>query len=59
MTGDRVNWRVVITIAVGAAVWLELFLRYPLYSVVLLAVIGGWWDYMRPIQAETALSSPS
>jgi hypothetical protein len=32
---------------IGGLVWLELFLRYPLYSVILLAAIGGWWDYMR------------
>ena len=44
---SRVNWRAAIAVVVGAAVWLELFLRYPLYAVVLLAAIGGWWDYMR------------
>jgi len=47
MAVGRVTWRVVVAVAVGAAVWIELFLRYPLYSVVLLAAIGGWWDYMR------------
>jgi hypothetical protein len=41
------RWPTVLALIVGGAVWLELFLRYPLYSVVLLAAIGGWWDYMR------------
>jgi hypothetical protein len=44
---SRVNWRAAIAVVGGVAVWLELFLRYPLYAVVLLAAIGGWWDYMR------------
>ena len=39
-------WTIVLVIA-GAAIWFEAFLRYPLYSVVVLAAIGGWWDYMR------------
>jgi hypothetical protein len=47
MTVSRVNWRVVIGVIAAAAVWLELFIRYPLYSVVLLVAVGGWWDYMR------------
>lgn len=47
MSVNRVNWWLVLGVIGGAAVWLELFLRYPLYSVVLLAAIGGWWDYMR------------
>ena len=47
MAVSRVNWWLVIAVLVGVAVWLELFLRYPLYSVILLAAVGGWWDYMR------------
>lgn len=43
----RVNGWTVVGLVAGAAVWFELFLRYPLYAVVLLAAIGGWWDYMR------------
>ena len=34
-------------VVVGAVVWMELFLRWPLESVVLLLALGGWWDYMR------------
>jgi hypothetical protein len=34
-------------VVVGAAVWVELFLRWPLEAVVLLLAVGGWWDYMR------------
>ena len=44
---NRVNWTAVAAVVMGGAVWLELFLRYPLYSIILLAAIGGWWDYMR------------
>jgi hypothetical protein len=47
MAVNRVNWLLVLAAIAGAAVWLEFFLRYPLYAVVLLAAIGGWWDYMR------------
>jgi len=41
MTVNRANWWFALTVLAGGAVWLELFLRYPLYSVILLAVIGG------------------
>jgi len=44
---NRVNWTVVAAVVIGGAVWLELFLQYPVYSIVALAAIGGWWDYMR------------
>ena len=37
-------WGIVLA---GAAVWLELFLRWQLESILLLIAIGGWWDYMR------------
>ena len=47
MGANRATWPVVLGVIAGAAVWLELFLRYPLYSIILLAAIGGWWDYMR------------
>jgi hypothetical protein len=47
MSVNRVNWRFVLAVLAGGAVWLELFLRYPLYSVILLAAVAGWWDYMR------------
>jgi hypothetical protein len=43
----KVNWWAVLVVLVGAGVWLELFLRWPLESVVLLVAIGGWWDYQR------------
>ncbi len=32
---------------VGATVWMELFLRWPLEAVIVLLAMGGWWDYMR------------
>jgi hypothetical protein len=34
-------------IVVGAAVWMELFLRWPLEAVIVLLALGGWWDYVR------------
>jgi hypothetical protein len=34
-------------VLVGAAVWMELFLRWPLEAVILLLALGGWWDYFR------------
>lgn len=43
----KINWWAVLVVLVGAGVWLELFLRWPLESVVLLVAIGGWWDYQR------------
>ena len=36
-----------VIVLVGAAVWLELFLRWPLESMVLLLAGGGCWDYLR------------
>jgi hypothetical protein len=47
MAVHRANWWFVIAVVGGTAAWLELFLRYPLYSVILLAAIAGWWDYIR------------
>jgi hypothetical protein len=44
---NRTNWTRVAAVLIGAAVWVEVFLRYPLYAVILLAAVGGWWDYMR------------
>jgi len=41
------KWWIVPLVLVGAAVWMELFLRWPLESVILLLALGGWWDYMR------------
>jgi hypothetical protein len=43
----NVKWWVVVAVLAGAMAWLELFLRWPLESVVLLAAVGGWWDYQR------------
>ena len=43
----KFRWRNVPLVVVGAAVWVELFLRWPLEAVVLLLAVGGWWDYMR------------
>jgi hypothetical protein len=43
----NVKWWVVVAVVVGAAAWLELFLRWPVESVVLLVAVGGWWDYQR------------
>lgn len=43
----NLKWWVVLAFVVGAVVWLELFVRWPLESVVLLAAVGGWWDYQR------------
>lgn len=43
----NVKWWAVLAFVAGAVVWLELFLRWPLESVVLLAAVGGWWDYQR------------
>jgi hypothetical protein len=43
----KVKWSVVAACLVGAWVWFELFLRWPLESVVLLVAVGGWWDYQR------------
>ena len=41
------KWWSVPLVVVGAAVWLELFLRWQLESVVLLLAILGWRDYQR------------
>jgi hypothetical protein len=41
------RWWSVPLVVVGAVVWLELFLRWQLESVVLLLAILGWWDYQR------------
>jgi hypothetical protein len=43
----HVNWIAVVLVIVGGAAWLELFVRDPLYAVILLAAVGGWWDYQR------------
>jgi Mn2+/Fe2+ NRAMP family transporter len=43
----RINWLTAIALIGGAALWLELFLRWPLEAVVALAAVGGWWDYQR------------
>ena len=43
----NVNWWAVLAVLVGAVVWLLLFLEWPVESVVLLAAVGGWWDYQR------------
>jgi hypothetical protein len=40
-----IKWGAIVL--VGAAVWVELFLRWHLESVVLLMAGAGWWDYMR------------
>ena len=41
----KIKWWVIVLL--GAVVWLELFLRWPLEAIVLLVAIGGWWDYQR------------
>jgi hypothetical protein len=41
------RWWSVPLAVVGAAVWLQLFLLWPLESVVLLVALMGWWDYQR------------
>jgi hypothetical protein len=41
------KWWMVPLIVVGAAVWMELFLRWPLEAVIVLLALGGWWDYVR------------
>jgi hypothetical protein len=38
---------VVNAVLLGAVVWLQLFAEWPVESVVLLAAVGGWWDYQR------------
>ena len=43
----NVKWWSVLLVLLGAAVWLELFLSWPIGSVVLLVAVGGWWDYQR------------
>ena len=40
-----VKWGAIVL--VGAVAWLELFIRWPLESVILLLAAGAWWDYMR------------
>jgi hypothetical protein len=42
-----VKWWAVLALAAGAVLWLELFLGWPVESVILLAAVGGWWDYQR------------
>lgn len=41
------KWWNVLVVLLGTLGWLELFLRWPMESVVLLVAIGGWWDYQR------------
>jgi hypothetical protein len=43
----RFKWWIVPVGIVGALVWLELFLLWPLQAVVLLLALLGWGDYLR------------
>ena len=40
-----IKWGAIVLL--GGVVWGEIFLQYPVQAVVLLAVGGGLWDYMR------------
>ena len=42
-----VRWWMVLLVLGGAAVWLVLFLQWPLEAIVVLVAVGGWWDYQR------------
>lgn len=41
----NVKW--VLIGLLGAVVWLEVFVRSPLASIVLLVAAAGVWDYLR------------
>lgn len=43
----RFKWWMVPVVVLGALVWLEFFLQWPLEAVVLLMAFLGWGDYMR------------
>ena len=43
----RFKWWIVPVAIAGILMWLELFLLWPLQSVVLLLALLGWGDYLR------------
>jgi hypothetical protein len=43
----NIKWWTVLVVVLATAVWLEVFLQWPLEAVILLVAVGGWWDYQR------------